>query len=130
MVVARARNGDYYSPWSAPVTLKLFVAVRHVERHGRRRPRTELQAARHAARRVGAGGRVTVAIAKGKKGKRFRTMGKAKVNSKGIWTLRFTVRKYGYYRVRYSFAGTALVPRGAIYEVVRIRRIFGSTNTG
>ena len=33
---------------------------------------------------------MTVAVAKGKNGKRFRTLGKAKVNSKGLFTLRFT----------------------------------------
>ena len=37
-----------------------------------------------------AGGRVTVAVAKGKNGKKFRTLGKGKVNSKGIFKVRFT----------------------------------------
>ena len=64
-----------------------------------------------------AGGRVTVAIAKGKNGKKFRTLGKARINSKGVWTLRFTVRKYGAYRMRYSFAGNATVVKGASVRV-------------
>jgi len=45
---------------------------------------------------------VTVAVAKGKKGKHFRTLGKPKVNSKGVITLRFRL-KLGTYRMRYSF---------------------------
>ena len=60
---------------------------------------------------------MTVAAAKGKNGKRFRTLGKAKVNSKGVFKLRFTIRKRGTYRLRYSFAGSATVARGTIYEV-------------
>ena len=58
------------------------------------------------------GSRVTVALAKGKNGKRFRTLGKPKVNSKGQFKVRFTVRKLGWYRVRYSFKGNATVARG------------------
>jgi hypothetical protein len=69
-----------------------------------------------------AGSRVTVAVAKGKKGKRFRTLGKPKVNGKGNFTLRFRLSR-GTYRVRYSFKGTGSVTRGSVYEVITIRRI-------
>ena len=69
-----------------------------------------------------AGGKVTVAVAKGKKGKKFRTLGKAKVNSKGVFKLRFRL-SLGTYRVRYSFAGSSTVAKGTVYEVVKIRRI-------
>ena len=125
VVVARAKNGDYYTPWSPPVSLRLYspfdmTSVTAIDSRG---PSYKLRGTLRDA--WGAGGKVTVAIASGKKGKHFRTMGKAKVNSKGRWTLRFTVRRYGYYRVRYSFSGNDLVPKGALYEVVRIRRIFG-----
>src|SRR3954469_5601637 len=125
VIVARAKNGDYYTPWSAPVHLRLYspfdmTSVTAIDSHG---PSYKLRGTLREA--WAAGGKVTVAIASGKKGKKFRTMGKAKVNSKGQWTLRFTVRKYGYYRVRYSYSGNALVPKGAMYEVVRIRRVFG-----
>ena len=47
-------------------------------------------------------GKVTVAVAKGKKGRRFRTLGKAKVSSKGVFKLRFRLTKTGYYRLRYA----------------------------
>jgi hypothetical protein len=123
VVVARARGGDYYTPWSPPITLKLmapfdFSDVRAVDSIG---PSYKLRGTLRET--SAAGGRVTVAIAKGKKGKRFRTLGKPKINSKGVWQLRFKVRKHGYYRVRYSFKGSATVVRGAIYETVRIRRV-------
>ena len=73
-----------------------------------------------------AGGRVTVAAAKGKKGKRFRTLGKAKVNSKGVFKLRFRLAR-GTYRMRYSFKGNSTVARGSVYEVVRISASSAST---
>ena len=63
-------------------------------------------------------------MAKGKKGKRFRTLGKAKVNSKGAFKLRFRLSR-GTYRMRYSFRGNSTSPAGTVYEVVTIRRVIG-----
>ena len=37
--------------------------------------------------------------------------------------MRFTVRKLGWYRVRYSFKGNADVARGTSYAQVRFRRV-------
>jgi hypothetical protein len=125
VIVARAKNDDYYTAWSAPVRFRLMapfdlVSVSAVDARG---PSFKLRGT--VREPTAAGGRVTVAIAKGKHGKKFRTLGKARVNSKGVWTLRFTVRKYGNYRVRYSFAGNATVLKGAAYESVRIKRVLG-----
>ena len=122
-VVARAKNGDYYSPWSAPVTLTLLApfdmtGITTLDRKG---PSYKL---RGTLGEPSAGGRVTISIAKGKTGKRFRVLGKPKVNSKGQWTLRFTVRKYGSYRMRYSYKGSSTVAKGTIYATVRIRKVF------
>ena len=60
----------------------------------------------------------------GIKGKRFRTLGKPKINSKGQITLRFRL-KVGTYRMRYSFKGNSVMARGTIYDVVRIKRVLG-----
>ena len=88
LVVARAGTGDYYSPWSAPVDLEPDRPVRPLLAHvpDSRGPSYQVRA---TSASPSAGGRVTVAVAKGKKGKRFRTLGKAKVNSKGVFKLRF-----------------------------------------
>ena len=123
VVVARAKNGDFYTPWSAPVTMKLIAPF---DLASRRFPDTRgpsYQVRGEVREHSASGSRVTIAIAKGKKGKRFRTLGKAKVNSNGIFKLRFTVRKRGSYRLRYSFSGNGTVQRGTVYETVTIRRI-------
>jgi len=124
LVVARAKNGDYYSPWSAPVTLTLLAPfdMTGISTLDRKGPSYKL---RGTLGEPSAGGRVTISIAKGKTGKRFRVLGKPKVNSKGQWTLRFTVRKYGWYRMRYSYKGSATVAKGTIYATARIRKVFG-----
>jgi len=125
VVVARGRSGDYYTAWSPPITMKLMAPFDFSTRTfpDQRGPRYSVRATLREA--SAAGSRVTVAVAKGKKGKKFRTLGKAKVSSKGIFKLNFTIRKRGTYRLRYSFRGNATVARGTIYEVVTIRRVLG-----
>jgi hypothetical protein len=121
-MVARAQFGDYFTAWSPPVTITLVAPfdLSDVSFPDSRGPSYQL---RGTVREAGvAGSRVTVAVAKGKKGKRFRTLGKPKVNGKGNFTLRFRLSR-GTYRVRYSFKGTGSVTRGSVYEVITIRRI-------
>ena len=110
--VARAKIGDFATPWSAPVQLQLqqpfdILTGSFTDRRG---PSYQLRTTMRDA--VLRGSRVTVSLAKGKNGKRFRTIGKAKVNSKGQFKVRFTVRKLGWYRVRYSFKGKRASPAG------------------
>ena len=121
--VARAQTGDFYTPWSAPANVTLIAPfdLRTASFSDRRGPSYQL---RGEVREVAAaGGRVTVAIAKGKNGKRFRTLGRAKINSKGAFKLRFTQRKLGWYRLRYSYKGSSAVERGTAYAQVRFRRV-------
>ena len=121
--VARAKIGDFATPWSTPVQLHLqqpfdILTGTFTDRRG---PSYKMRTTMRD--KWLRGSRVTVAIAKGKKGKRFRTIGKPKVNSKGQFSVSFTVRKLGWYRVRYSFKGNSSVARGTSYAQVRFRRV-------
>ena len=82
-----ARSGDYYTAWSPPVTMKLIAPFDFSTRTfpDQRGPRYSVRATLREA--SAAGSRVTVAVAKGKNGKRFRTLGRAKVYSKGVFKL-------------------------------------------
>jgi hypothetical protein len=124
MMVARAQSGDYFTAWSPPVTVTLIAPfdLSSVSFPDSRGPSYQVRGIVREA--SAAGSRVTIAVAKGEKGKRFRTLGKAKVNSKGVFKLRFRLSR-GTYRVRYSFKGTAAVARGTVYEVIRVRRVLG-----
>jgi hypothetical protein len=121
-IVARARIGQYYSPWSPPATFNLIAPFDISSRSfpDSRGPSYQVRATLGDA--VAAGSRVTIAVAKGKKGKRFKTLGKPKINSKGQVKLRFRL-KVGTYRMRYSFKGNSVMSRGSWYETIRIRRI-------
>ena len=97
VVVARAKSGDYYTPWSAPVTLHIltpFLFTRsYPDSIGPRytiRGKLDEGSAR--------GKRVTLAIAGGKHGKHFHTRGHAKVNKHGSFTFHVTIHRRGYYR--------------------------------
>ena len=69
------------------------------------------------------GSRVTVYYAKGRKGGKFRRLGRSsKINSKGRFTLRFKLRRTGVHRLQYRFKGSSLVLGGRVTEAIRIRR--------
>jgi hypothetical protein len=124
VMVARATWGTSSTAWSAPVTLKVLSPfdISLVTFPDRRGPSYQLRG--QVREKAIAGGRVTVAVAKGKKGKRFRTLGKARVNSQGVFKLRFRLSR-GTYRVRYSYRGGEYVTRGTVYAGMKItRRVF------
>ncbi len=121
VMVARARYLGYHSPWSAPIQIHLIAPF---DLSSRTFPDSigPTYQVRGIVGEPSAGGRVTVSAVRGKKGGRFRTLGKAKVSSKGVFKLRFRLKKLGVYRIRYSFAGSSTVAKGSITEVVRIKR--------
>ncbi len=124
VMVARGTWGTSSTAWSAPVTLKVQSPfdISLITFPDRRGPSYQLRG--QVREKAIAGGRVTVAVAKGKKGKRFKTLGKARVNSQGVFKLRFRLSR-GTYRVRYSYRGGENVTRGTVYAGMKItRRIF------
>jgi hypothetical protein len=123
-IVARAHIGSYNTPWTAPVNFNLIAPFDLSSRSFPDSIGPSYQVRAVLGEASAAGSRVTVAVAKGKKGKRFRTLGKPKVNSKGAVTLRFRLAR-GTYRMRYSFKGSSTVARGTVYDVIKITRRLG-----
>jgi hypothetical protein len=124
VMVARAKSGDYYTPWSAPISFHLiapfdFTSLTFPDSRG------PSYKARATLGNVGSG-KVSMAYAKGKKGRHFHGLGSAKLSSKGTFTRRFTLRHTGWYRLRFKYGGSSTVAGGTIYVVVHItRRIVG-----
>ena len=122
-MVARIKSGDYYTPWSAPInfTVKAPFDLSYVGFPDSDGPSYKLRGTLRDP--FARGSRVTVYYAKGKKGGKFRKLGRSsKVNSKGRFTLRFKLRKPGVYRLQYRFKGSSLVLGGKVTEAIRIRR--------
>ena len=121
-VVARARSGQFFSPWSAPV----FVdAVAPFDIQFARTPDARGPSYRIAVtvrELSAAGSRVRLSYARGRKGGKYRSLGSVKINSKGVFTKRFTLRRSGTYRMRFTYPGSATVAPGVIVQQFRVSR--------
>jgi hypothetical protein len=123
VVVARAKSGIFFTPWSAPVNVTA-VAPFDLERvtfPDSRGPRYKL---RGQIRERVARGKVTIAIAKRWKKGKFRKLGSAKINSKGRFVKKFRVSGFGKYRLRYTYRGSNLVTSGRVTERITISKRF------
>lgn len=113
----------FFTPWSAPVTIQAIspfdlTSLRFPDSRG---PGYQL---RGTLRDTKIRGRVSLAIARGKKGGKYRSIGRAKISSKGTFTKRFTERRTGNYRIRVKFGGSKTAQSGTIVNQIRISRRF------
>lgn len=123
-LVARARSfgsaGDVFTTWSPRVDINLVAPFDLLSRSfpDSRGPSYKVAG---VIRERTATGKVTISIAKGKKGKRFRRLGTAKIRKGGKFSLRFRL-KPGSYTLRYSYRGNATVARGTVVDPIKITR--------
>jgi hypothetical protein len=76
-------------------------------------------------REKSARGRIKVSIAKGRKGGRFRKLRTVKIKKDSRFSVKFTLRKKGRYRLRYRYKGNATTASGTAIQGIRIsRRVF------
>jgi hypothetical protein len=122
VIVARAKTDDFYTPWSAAVRIQVKgpFDIQLVTFPDSRGPLYRLKGT--VRERAAAGRRVSVAIAKGRRGGKFRRIGRAKVRRNGTFSLRFRVPRTGRYRLRYTFKGSGVVARGTVVQGIVIRR--------
>jgi len=123
VIVARAKNGIFSTPWSG-ATVVNAIAPFDLERVSFPDSRGPSYKLRGRLRERVARGKVTIAIAKRWKKGKFRSIGKAKINSKGRFTKRFRVSGYGKYRLRYTYRGSSLVAPGRVTERITISKRF------
>jgi hypothetical protein len=121
LVVARARRGEFSTPWSPAVDLHA-IAPFDLERVGFPDARGPRYTLRGLVRERVARGTVAISWARGRKGGRFHRAGRAKIDAKGRFTKRLTLRQLGVYRLRCTYRGSALVAAGRVTEQIHIRR--------
>lgn len=115
-------SGDTGTPWSAPVFVKVLApfdltTTTFLDSIG---PTYKIAG---IVRESSARGKVTVSIARGKKGGKFKRLGSPKIR-KGRFVQKFKLTRRGVYRLRYSFKGSPTVAKGYMTERITIRRIF------
>jgi len=124
-IVARAKNGTYTSPWSAPITVQVLVpfdlySMSFPDSIG---PRYKLRGMLRETARIP--GKVSLAMARrGAKNRygKYHSIGSATISSKNTFTKSFTQRRTGYYRIRVSYKGSATSPKTTLYVSGRITR--------
>jgi hypothetical protein len=67
-------------------------------------------------------GRVTLALARGTKGGKYKSIGKTTISSKSTFAKTFTQRRTGTYRLRVHYAGSAIAPATSITYKIKITR--------
>lgn len=127
-VVYRAHNGQFGSPWSAPVHVQAIVPfdLLGISWPDSRGPSYQIKG---TINDKNIRGNVSIALARLGKHNRYgayKTVAKkVKISSKSTFTKRFTERKTGTYRVRIHYAGSAIAPAGSIiYKIKITRRLF------
>jgi hypothetical protein len=126
-VVARAKKGDYYSPWSQPAYVTAIVPfdLTGITFPDSRGPSYLIRGTVNDKTIRG-----TVSLALARKGKKnrygsYRSIGKAKISSKSTFSRRFTQRRTGTYRLRVHYAGSPQSPPASItYKITITRRLF------
>jgi hypothetical protein len=120
---AEAYTSGFFSPWSAPVTIRAFAPFEFsggVSFPDSRGPVYKLRA---TLRDKGGKGKVKILMARGWKGGKFRSIGKARIRGRVIKKT-FTQHQTGKYRIRYVYKGSKLIAPGKITQKITIRRRF------
>jgi hypothetical protein len=120
-VVGRAKNGEFFSPWSAPVNVTAIVPF-DLNRLAFPDSRGPSYRVTGYVRDKSIRGRVSLAMARGTKGGKYKSLGTVSISSKGTFTKRFTQRRTGTYRLRVHYKGSAMAPAASIVSKIRITR--------
>jgi hypothetical protein len=122
VVVARAQAySQAFTPWSAPIRFRAVAPFDFITAPSCtdcRGPRYKL---RGQLREKSARGKVTIKLARGNKGGKFRSIGKARIR-RGVFKKKLTLHRPGVYRAKYIFKGSATTAPGTVTTKFRITR--------
>lgn len=114
-------SGQFFTPWTPPVVVHA-IAPFDISRPlalDSRGPRYKL---RFQIGERTASGRVSIAIARGSKGGKYKSYGSVKISTKATFTKSFTLRRSGTYRMRLKYKGNATTAGGTIVHKFKISR--------
>jgi hypothetical protein len=122
VVVARAQAfSQAFTPWSAPIRFRAVAPFDFVTAPtctDCRGPRYKIKG---TLRERSARGKVKIKIARGNKGGRFHSIGKARIR-RGVFKKKLTLQRAGIYRAKYIFKGSATTAPGTVLTKFRITR--------
>ena len=115
--------GQFFSPWSPPISIRAYAPFDFVTAPSCtdcRGPRYKL---RGTLREKSTRGKVTIKVARGNRGGRFRSIGRARIRN-GVFKKKLTLNRPGVYRAKYIFKGSATTAPGTVTTKFRITRRF------
>ncbi len=118
--------GEVGGPWSPPVTVVVrapFDFKPGIDFTDSRGPSYRVRA---TLREASARGTVRISLARGTKGGKYRSLGTATISKTGTISKRFTARRTGKYRLRFTYRGSKTIAAGSGTIVIQVRRVFGS----
>jgi hypothetical protein len=125
MVAREQAFSQAFTPWSAPIRFRAVApfdfAIGSPSFPDSRGPRYKM---RVQLREKTARGKVRIKVARGKRGGKFRSIGKARINRKGVLKKKFTLGSPGNYRARFIFKGSATTAPGTVTAGFRVTRRF------
>lgn len=125
LFVARAARAfglfQRYTAWSPPVAVDVLgpFDIKAFKVTDSRGPGYRIKA---TVREAGATGRVAFALARRRRGGRFRSVGSARIARGRVVAKRFRQRRLGTYRLRMTYKGSPTVAPGQAVEVLRFTR--------
>lgn len=125
-VVARptgfTSKGEVGGPWSAPVRVVVVApfdvtgGLRFLDSRG------PSYAVRIKLRERSARGRVSISLARGTSGGKYRSLGSARISSLGTVAKRFSATRSGSYRLRFSYKGSGMIAAGRKTFAIKVTR--------
>jgi hypothetical protein len=115
--------GQFFTPWSPPISFRAYApfdfagAPTFPDDRG---PRYKM---RVALREKSARGKVKIRIARGSKGRKFHSIGKAKIR-RGVFKKTFRLHRLGVYRAQFIFKGSATTAPGTVKTKFQITKRF------
>jgi hypothetical protein len=114
-------SGQFFTPWTPPVTV-VAMAPFDIGRPIALDSRGPSYKLRFRINEASTTGRVNIAIARGKKGGKYKSYGSVKISSKATFIKRFTLRRSGHYRMRLKYKGNGTTAGGTIVHRFRITK--------
>ncbi len=112
--------GDVFTPWAPVVQFKAFAPF-DIKKLSFPDPRGPSYRIRATFNETSVSGRVSIALARGTKGGKYRSLGSAKVSHHAV-TKRFRATRPGTYRLRFKYKGNSTVAGGFEVDKIRITR--------
>lgn len=118
---AKSFSTDATTAWSPRVDVTVVAPFDFIGDPGFPDSRGPSYSVAGQLRETSATGKITIALAKGSS-KKFRRLGTAKIRKGGKFSLKFKLKTFGKFKLRYTYKGSATTAAGTVTQPIVIRK--------